>query len=89
MIESRNPRILWAIAPLIAVCLVTSAAEAQCGGGTGEPNSPYLIHTAEQLNAIGAEPDDWDKRFKSWTYNAAPGSSRVRRGDRFSTGNRR
>jgi hypothetical protein len=34
------------------------------GGGTGEPNDPYMIYTAEQLNAIGAEPNDWDKHFK-------------------------
>jgi len=34
------------------------------GGGTGEPNDPYRIYTAEQLNAIGADPDDYDKHFK-------------------------
>jgi rhodanese-related sulfurtransferase len=34
------------------------------GGGAGEPNEPYLIYTAEQLNAVGAEPNDWDKNFK-------------------------
>jgi len=34
------------------------------GGGTGEPNDPYLIFTAEHLNAIGAEPNDWDKHFQ-------------------------
>ncbi len=34
------------------------------GGGTGEPNDPYLIYTAEHLNALGAEPNDYDKHFK-------------------------
>jgi hypothetical protein len=34
------------------------------GGGSGEPNDPYLIYTAEQMNAIGTEPNDWDKQFK-------------------------
>jgi hypothetical protein len=34
------------------------------GGGTGEPNDPCRIYTAEQMNAIGAEPSDWDKHFK-------------------------
>ena len=34
------------------------------GGGTGEPNDPYLIYTTEHMNAIGAEPNDWDKHFK-------------------------
>ena len=34
------------------------------GGGSGEPNDPYLIYTAEHLNALGAEPNDYDKCFK-------------------------
>ena len=34
------------------------------GGGTGEPNDPYLIYTTEHLNALGAEPNDYDKHFK-------------------------
>ena len=33
------------------------------GGGAGEPNNPYLIYAAEHLNAIGANPADWDKYF--------------------------
>ena len=37
---------------------------ARYGGGTGEPNDPYLIYTAEHLNALGAEPNDCDKHFK-------------------------
>ncbi len=37
---------------------------AQYGGGTGAPNDPYQIWTAEQMNAIGADPNDWDKHFK-------------------------
>ena len=48
---------------LTLVWLVTSAS-AQYGGGTGEPNDPHLIYTAEQMNAIGANPNDWDKHFK-------------------------
>jgi rhodanese-related sulfurtransferase len=39
-------------------------ADIKYGGGTGEPNNPYLIYTAEQVNAIGAAPNDWDKHFK-------------------------
>jgi hypothetical protein len=34
------------------------------GGGKGEPNDPYLIYTAEHLNELGAERDDYDKHFK-------------------------
>jgi hypothetical protein len=49
---------------VIILCLFSYATEAQYGGGTGEPNDPYLIYTAEQMNSIGAEPNDWDKHFK-------------------------
>ena len=34
------------------------------GGGYGTMGNPYLIFTAEQFGAIGAEPADWDKHFK-------------------------
>jgi len=49
---------------LLALCLLVRPAEAKYGGGIGEPNDPYLIYTAEQMNTIGAEPNDWDKHFK-------------------------
>ena len=49
---------------LLAICFFALPAQAEYGGGTGEPNDPYLINTAEQMNAIGAEPNDWDKDFK-------------------------
>ena len=48
---------------LIAV-IVYSSAHAKYGGGTGEPNDPYLIFDANQLNAIGDDSNDWDKHFK-------------------------
>ncbi|UCF44158.1 MAG: hypothetical protein JSV99_04365 [Planctomycetota bacterium] len=34
------------------------------GGGSGDANDPYLIYTARQMNAIGAEPNDWGAHFK-------------------------
>jgi len=43
---------------------VNAVAIRKYAGGTGEPNEPYLIGSAGQLNTIGAEPDDWDKHFK-------------------------
>ncbi len=43
---------------------IEATARRKYGGGTGEPNSPYQIWTPEQMNAIGAEPNDWDKHFK-------------------------
>jgi hypothetical protein len=36
----------------------------QYGGGCGTEAQPYLIYTAEQMQAIGASPWDWDKHFK-------------------------
>ncbi len=42
----------------------TLLAATPYGGGTGEPNDPYLIYTAEQMNAIGANPGDWCSHFK-------------------------
>ncbi len=32
-------------------------------GGTGEPNDPYQIATAEDLNALGSEPNDYNDCF--------------------------
>jgi hypothetical protein len=40
---------------------------AQYGGGNGTAEDPYLIYTAEQMNAIGADSNDWDKHFKLMT----------------------
>jgi len=34
------------------------------GGGNGEPNNPYLIYTAEHLNELGVERNDYNKHFK-------------------------
>jgi len=39
-------------------------AGAQYGGGFGTIASPYLIFTAEQLEALTVRPDDWSKHFK-------------------------
>ncbi|MEN6425743.1 MAG: GLUG motif-containing protein [Phycisphaerales bacterium] len=47
----------------LIVCLFVLPVHAQYAGGTGEPNDPYQICTAEQMNAIGAEPNDWDRCF--------------------------
>jgi hypothetical protein len=41
-----------------------AAAQRKYAGGTGEPDDPYRIGTAEQMNAIGVEPNDWDKHFQ-------------------------
>ena len=63
MTTARNSRVLWSILLLIGVCLVSMPAQAQFGGGTGEPDDPYLISTDRQMNTIGRNPDNWDKHF--------------------------
>jgi len=49
---------------LLVLCLSCLPAQAQYGGGAGTQDSPYLIRTAEQMNAIGAAPGDWYKHFQ-------------------------
>ena len=41
-----------------------SGAHTKYGGGTGEPNDPYQITTAEDLILLGKTPEDYDKHFK-------------------------
>ncbi len=59
--ERRSPRTILA---LIVLCCMTVSAQGKYGGGSGTADEPYQIWTAEQMNAIGAEPNDWDKHFK-------------------------
>ncbi len=49
---------------LFAVFFFCSLTQAQYGGGSGTENDPYLIRTAEQMNAIGVSQSDWDKHFQ-------------------------
>ncbi len=48
---------LWAL----ALCHAAYAVE--FAGGTGEPNDPYQIATAEQLIAMGEDPTLYDRHF--------------------------
>jgi len=51
---------------ILLAMVVLLAAGSRAGaysGGSGEPNDPYLIATAEDMNEIGAEPNDWDAHF--------------------------
>ncbi|UCF43493.1 MAG: hypothetical protein JSV99_00780 [Planctomycetota bacterium] len=49
---------------MVLVCVFCTAAFGQYGGGSGTAGNPYLIKTAAQMNAIGANPGDWNKHFK-------------------------
>lgn len=65
MAKRQKQKILWTTSLfLMMLYFPYLPAYAQYGGGTGEPNNPYLIYTANQMNAIGTEPNDWDKHFK-------------------------
>ncbi len=64
MKTASNSRVLRTIPLLIAVCLVTFPVQAKYGGGSGTAENPYQIWTAEQMNAMGVELNDWYKHFK-------------------------
>ena len=49
---------------LLVAGMVYSSAIAKYGGGSGEPNDPYLIYDANHMQAIGADANDWAKHFK-------------------------
>jgi hypothetical protein len=53
----------WAIMALMAARGVGMGAEARYDGGTGKPNDPYKIATADQMSTIGRYEEDWDKHF--------------------------
>jgi hypothetical protein len=56
-------KILLIFPLLITVCLVIFPAYAKYGGGTGEPNEPYQIATAEDLMLLGESTEDYDRHF--------------------------
>ena len=64
MADVKKRKIRWTIPLLITIFSLSFPTYAQYGGGTGEPNDPYLIYTADQMNAIGANQGHWDKHFK-------------------------
>ena len=51
------------IPALILVLFLNITANAKYSGGTGEPNNPYQIGNAEDLIALGNEPNDYNKHF--------------------------
>ncbi len=53
----------WAIVTIVMLGAALTVS-AQYGGGTGEPNDPYLIYTAQQMDTIGRRSDHWSKHFR-------------------------
>ena len=62
--HKHNLRLSIRLPILLIICLLCMSTKAEYGGGTGQPEDPYLIYTAEQMNEIGINPSDWDKHFK-------------------------
>ncbi|MHC4169117.1 MAG: GLUG motif-containing protein, partial [Planctomycetota bacterium] len=58
-----NVRLTIPLFAFFAICLFARPTEAKYGAGTGEPNDPYEIATAEQLISIGSDPNLLDKHF--------------------------
>ena len=67
MFSKKNVKLTMSLFVLLANCLLDLPIQAKYGGGTGESNNPYLIYTAEQMNEIGLNEDDWDKHFTMMT----------------------
>jgi len=62
--NEQSSRLTILLLVLIAVCFFILPAQAKYGGGAGTAEDPYLICDANHINAVGAEPNDWDKCFK-------------------------
>ncbi len=54
--------------PVVTICMLVGALSqitlAQYGGGTGEPNDPYLIYTPEHLKDLSVGSFRWDRNFR-------------------------
>jgi len=76
------------VAAAILVLTIVPVAAAKYGGGSGTPDDPYQIWTPEQMDAIGADPNNWDKNFKLMAdidLSAYSGSSFHMIGSRWGT----
>jgi hypothetical protein len=63
ILRRQKMKIQTVILATIAILCMNTAVQAKYSGGTGEPNDPYLISTAEDMNAIGTNHDDWNAYF--------------------------
>ena len=64
MYETRKSSLWGKITILFVICFFSLPAQAKYGGGSGTPEDPYLIYDASQMNAIGADSNEWHKHFK-------------------------
>jgi hypothetical protein len=59
----KNKRGLHLTAIVLIMLLLTAAAHAKYSGGTGDPCTPYKISDFNDLMALRADSNDWDKCF--------------------------
>jgi len=53
----------WYVMAIMLSVTILSSVHAKYSGGTGEPDDPYQIATAEDLMLLGENPEDYDKNF--------------------------
>ncbi len=63
MTTAGNLQIMRTISLLITIFSLSFPVYAQYSGGTGEPNDPYQIATADNLMLLGETPEDYNKHF--------------------------
>jgi len=55
---------VWILVSLTVLCLFSSIGfGGTYGGGTGDPNTPFIISNADDMQEIGTIQDDWSKHF--------------------------
>ena len=59
-----NTRWIWGTVYFITLSLIPSWVWGQYGGGAGTTIDPFLISTPDHMQAIGENPNDWDKYFE-------------------------
>jgi hypothetical protein len=70
MFEIRTSKITRLILILTVILLISISSYAQFSGGTGEPNNPYQIATAEDLIALSEKVPDYNWVFKNFILTA-------------------
>ncbi|MHC4753545.1 MAG: hypothetical protein ACYTBP_00245 [Planctomycetota bacterium] len=59
----KSKRALHLTAIVLMILLLTATAQAKYNGGTGDPCTPYKIGDFNDLMALSADSNDWDKCF--------------------------
>ena len=63
MLSTMTQRNLGKLIQIITICIITLPAHAKYSGGSGEPNNPYQIASAEDIITLGQTPEDYNKNF--------------------------